>query len=53
MVKIEFELGEEPNLFKDAIVLTDNHSLTEADIEELKKSRYNNWLAVITAAEEI
>lgn len=49
MVKIDFEFQTEHGLFRDALHLPDDHSLTEAEIEAMKEQRRDNWIAVVTA----
>lgn len=49
MVKIDFELGERPMLYRDALHLPDDHGLTAAEIEAMKRQRYENWLAGVNA----
>ena len=50
----EFEIGEEPNILKDALVMTpDAYALLSADdIAAMKQARYDNWIAIITAPQE-
>lgn len=49
MVTIEFEITQNDYTLKDAIILPDNHGLTDAQIEVLKQQRFNDWYAIITA----
>jgi hypothetical protein len=49
MIKIEFEVTQNGYSFKDAIVLPENHNLTESQIEEMKQKRFNDWYAIVTA----
>ena len=51
MISIIFEMGEEPNIFRDAIVLPVDHTLSDDDIESIKQSRYASWLKSITTNE--
>jgi len=39
MIKIDFII----NGFSDALHLADDHGLTDAEIEAMKKTRYDNW----------
>jgi len=39
MVSIDFEI----NGYKDALVLSDDHGLTDSEIESMKQQRYNKW----------
>lgn len=51
---IEFAFEDENYnvLFKDALVLPDDHGLTEPQIEAMKKARFDAWHAVVTAPSE-
>lgn len=53
MVKIDFEMTDGTYTLRDAIVLPDNHNFSEAQIEEIKQQRWDNWLKVITTPPEI
>jgi hypothetical protein len=44
MVTIEFEI----NGYKDALILPDDHAMTDAEIEAMKQQRYENWYAIIS-----
>jgi hypothetical protein len=46
-MKIDFEFTTKYGIFRDAIYLSDDHALSEADITELKQSRLDNWLYAI------
>lgn len=45
MVKIEFErlLESHGILFRDAIYLPDDHSMSEGEIESIKEQRFQVW----------
>jgi hypothetical protein len=47
----EFEMGEEPHVLKDALVMRpqDYEALTPDEIQAMKQRRYDNWIAIITA----
>lgn len=47
MIKIDFSFESEYGKFSDAIILPDDHSYTEAQIETMKQSRFDNWIAFI------
>lgn len=49
MIKIDFEKTDGTYTLRDAIVLPDDHTLTEAEIEAIKQQRWDNWIAIITA----
>ena len=44
MITINFEI----NGYKDALLLADNHTLTNAEIEAMKQQRYDKWYAIIS-----
>ena len=50
----EFEIGEEPHVLKDALVMRpqDYEALTPEEIQAMKQRRYDNWIAIITAPQE-
>ena len=52
MIKIEFEINRDGNTFRDAIVLEDNHNLTDEQIEEIKEKRFQDYLISIQPQEE-
>jgi hypothetical protein len=47
----EFEIGEQPHVLRDALVMrvSDYDSFTPEEIQAMKQSRYDNWIAIITA----
>ena len=53
MVKIDFEFDSEHGVYRDAIVLDENHGLSDSQIEEMKQARFDNWKAHIEAASEV
>ena len=53
MTKIEFEFVRDGLTFRDAIVLDSNHVMTDAQIEEIKQKRFDDWYAIVTAPSEI
>ena len=40
MITIDFEFD---NVYKDALILPDDHGLTDAEIEAMKQARYDKW----------
>ena len=48
-MKIDFEFNTAHGVFRDALHLPDNHTLTAAQIEAMKQQRVDNWIAVVTA----
>ena len=49
MVSIEFEMTRDGMTFRDAIVLPVGHGFTDAQIEEIKQKRFDDWYAIVTA----
>jgi hypothetical protein len=47
----EFEIGEQPHVLRDALVMrvSDYDSFTPEEIQAMKQARYDNWIAIITA----
>jgi hypothetical protein len=47
----EFEIGEEPHVLRDALVMrvSDYESFTPDEIAVMKQTRYDNWIAIINA----
>jgi hypothetical protein len=48
-MKIDFEFQTPYGKFADALYLTENHSLTDSEIEKLKQDRLESWIAIITS----
>ena len=50
MIKIDFEFDAEPyGVFRDALHLSEDHGLSEAEIEILKQQRFDNWMSIVNA----
>lgn len=49
MQTIKFEISQDGYTLKDAIVLDDNHTLTDEQIEAMKQKRFDDWYAIVTA----
>ena len=54
MVQDVFEMGAEPYLFQDAIVMpkAQYDALTPEQIQAIKQKRYDDWLAIVNPPEE-
>lgn len=52
MIVIDFEIVKDGNVFRDAIVLPEDHGLTDKKIEAIKEARYALWLDAINAPQE-
>lgn len=48
MIKIDFEFDSPYGKYADAIVLLDDQTMTDSEIEAMKKARYDQWLLSIT-----
>lgn len=46
-MQIIFEFTTKYGVFRDALYLDDDHTLTEAEINALKQERLDNWLYAI------
>ena len=53
MISIDFEFDSEHGVYRDAIVLPDDHTHTDAEIDAMKRQRFENWKAHIIAASEV
>lgn len=49
MIQIIFEFQTDYGLFRDAIWLPEDHSLSDAEIEAMKEQRRDNWIAIVSA----
>jgi hypothetical protein len=52
MVKIEFKFDSEFGVFRDAIVLPDNHGMSDAQIDSMKQQRFDAWLETVRLSDE-
>lgn len=53
MVKIDFQISKDGYIYRDAIVLPNDHGLTNAEIEAMKQARFDAWYQIVTAPEII
>lgn len=44
---IDFEFQTEFGVFRDSLNLPDGEEFSEEEIEEMKRQRVNNWLAIV------
>lgn len=51
MIKIKFEIVKDGMTFRDAIVLPVGHGFTDAQLEELKQKRFNDWYEIVSQQE--
>lgn len=45
MIKIDFERETCHGMYRDAIVLADDHTFSQADIDAMMQQRVDNWVA--------
>lgn len=48
-MKIDFEFDTPHGVFRDALHLPDGHTFSEAEIQDMKEQRRDNWIAIVTA----
>ena len=50
----EFEMGDTPHVLKDALVMgtADYDALSPEEVQAMKQSRYDSWIAIILASQE-
>jgi hypothetical protein len=46
---IDFTITQNNHTFSDALILADDHTFTDKEIEAMKQARFDNWYAIITA----
>lgn len=51
-MKIDFEITDGTYTLRDAIHLPDDHTYSEAEIEAMKQTRFDNWVKIITTPPE-
>lgn len=49
MIKIDFEFDSQYGVFRDALHLPDDHTMTDAEIQAMKEQRRDNWIAIVSA----
>ena len=48
-MKIDFEANTPHGIYRDALHLPDDHGYSDAELEQLKQQRVDNWVAIVTA----
>jgi hypothetical protein len=43
MIKIDFTIERDGNVFRDAIHLPEDHTFSAVEIEAMKEKRYEDW----------
>jgi hypothetical protein len=49
---IDFVITQNNHTFSDALILPDDHTYTDAEIEVMKQARFDNWYTIITTPVE-
>jgi hypothetical protein len=49
---IDFVITQNNYTFSDALILPDDHTFTDVELEAMKQARLDNWIAAITAPVE-
>jgi hypothetical protein len=51
----EFEIGAEPHVLKDALVMSpaEYDALTPEEIVAMKQARFDSWYAIVTAPQPV
>jgi len=52
MITIPFEIIQGDQTFRDAIVLPDDHTLSQTEIDLMKQNRFDDWVKIITMSVE-
>jgi hypothetical protein len=45
---IDFVITQNNHTFSDALILADDHTFTDEEIEAMKQARFDNWYTIIT-----
>jgi hypothetical protein len=48
-MQIVFEFDYKGVAFKDALVLPDDHTFTDVELDAMKQERFDNWVTEITS----
>lgn len=48
MIKIDFEFDTLYGIFRDALYLPKDHSLTQEEIQAMQEQRKNNWISIVS-----
>ena len=52
MIKIDFSFDTKYGTFGDALVLSEDHGLSDTDLENMKQQRLANWIAIVETPSE-
>ena len=53
MIYIQYEKTDGSYTFFDVIVLEDDHTLSDIDLENIKQTRFENWITAINNPQPI
>jgi hypothetical protein len=49
VIQIIFEFETQYGVFRDALHLPDDHTLSDAEIDAMKQQRLDNWITAVTS----
>jgi len=49
---IDFVITQNNYTFSDALILPDDHTFTDVELEAMKQARFDNWYTIITTPAE-
>ena len=49
---IDFVITQNNHTFSDALILPDDHTYTDAELEAMKQARFDKWYTIITTPVE-
>lgn len=50
MISVDFEFESQYGRYADALLLPEDHGLSNEELEHLKQQRFTSWLASVEAA---
>jgi hypothetical protein len=50
MISIDFSFDSQYGLYSDALILEDDHTFTDQEIEDMKQQRFNKYLSIFETA---
>jgi hypothetical protein len=52
-MKIDFQITTAYGIFSDALLLPDDHSFSDQEIEAMKRERSHNWVAFVESQSNV
>jgi len=49
MINYDFSFDTEFGMYNDSIILSDDHTFTDQEIEDMKQQRLSNWLSIFNS----